>query len=61
MMEKYAVDLKAIPPTDDQLRTIKRLMENGCEKQAGFGFATTFDMPKTSEEAEMLIKELEAE
>lgn len=25
MMEKYAVDLNQIPPTDDQLRTLKKL------------------------------------
>lgn len=59
MMEKYAVDLKAIPPTDDQIRTIRRLDE-GMRKEAGVK-SKPVELPKTSEEAEYLIKQLEAE
>ncbi|MEG0728242.1 MAG: hypothetical protein RR420_01330 [Anaerovoracaceae bacterium] len=42
-MEKYAVDLECIPPTDDQ---ILRLRELG------------YDAPQTSKQAEELIESL---
>ena len=52
MMEKYAVDQSMIPPTDDQLLTIKKL--NGIlQKEAS-------DV-RTADEANNLIKELEKE
>lgn len=44
MFEKYAVDLNEIPPTDDQLRTIKKLGGDLCVK--------------TASEAEEVIREL---
>ena len=52
MMEKYAVDQSMIPPTDDQLITIKKL--NGIlQKEAS--------EVRTADEADKLIKELEKE
>lgn len=52
MMEKYAVDQSMIPPTDDQLITIKKL--NGIlQKEAS--------EVHTADEADKLIKELEKE
>lgn len=60
MIEKYAVDLKAIPPTDDQIRTIKRLTSI-YQKQASVNEYLTVEIPATSEDAEKLIKQLEDE
>ena len=52
MMEKDAVDQSMIPPTDDQLITIKKL--NGIlHKEA--------NEVRTADEADKLIKELEKE
>ena len=52
MMENYAVDQSMIPPTDDQLITIKKL--NGIlQKEAS--------EVRTADEADKLIKELEKE
>lgn len=56
-MEKYAVDLKSIPPTDDQLRCIKKLLQEQ-EKTAGEA-NNVFTMPRTAEEAEEVIRQLE--
>lgn len=52
MIEKYAVDQSMIPPTDDQLLTIKKL---NCilQKEAS--------EVRTADEANKLIKELEEE
>lgn len=52
MMEKYAVDQSMIPPTDDQLLTIKKL-SSVLEKEASEVF--------TADQANKLIKELEEE
>lgn len=50
-MEKYAVDLKSIPPTDEQFIAIKKLCKlNGVENDF---------MVKTASEAEGIIKQLE--
>lgn len=47
MIEKYAIDPELIPPTDDQIRTLRQLGETS--------------MPKTASFAEEKIKELEEE
>lgn len=52
MMEKYAVDQSMIPPTDDQLITIKKLNDI-LQKEAS--------EVRTADEADKLIKELEKE
>lgn len=52
MMEKYAVDSSMIPPTDDQLITIKSL-RGMLHKEAS--------EVSTSEEANNIIKTLEKE
>lgn len=52
MIEKYAVDLSMVPPTDDQLLTIKRL-GSILQKEAM--------EVSTSAEANVIIKELEKE
>lgn len=49
MFEKYAVDPSLIPPTDDQLRTLKEKL------------GTDFAIPKTAQEAEELICEVKEE
>lgn len=49
MMEKYGVDMETLPPTDDQLREIKKL----C-KQA----SCSFIMPKNRDEANDIIEKL---
>ena len=50
MIEKYAVDLTEIPPTDDQIRVLKKLyLEVGED----------FCMPKTASEAEEEIKDMQ--
>lgn len=51
MMEKYAVSLEDIPPTDDQIRTIREL------KKSYDGFIG--GIPKTASEADELIREIE--
>lgn len=52
MIEKYAVDQSMIPPTDDQLTTIKKL-NYILQKEAS--------EVRTADEANKLIKELEEE
>lgn len=52
MIEKYAVDNSMIPPTDDQLITIKKL-NSILQKEAS--------EVRTAHEADKLIKELEKE
>ena len=53
MMEKYAVDSSTIPATDDQLSSIKKLVNVIGADEAG-------DVTvKTASEAETVIKDLE--
>lgn len=52
MIEKYAVDLSMVPPTDDQLLTIKKL-KGILQKEAM--------EVSTAAEANTVIKELEKE
>lgn len=46
MIEKYGISLEEIPPTDDQLRVLKKIMVSKNEE---------FYIPKTAAEAEELI------
>lgn len=49
-MEKYAVDLSLIPPTDEQLRVIKKLAGEEYDQY----------IVKTASQAEEVIQELES-
>jgi hypothetical protein len=49
MMEKYGVDMKNLPPTDDQLRKIKKLSQDANHD---------FCMPKNRDEADDMIEKL---
>jgi hypothetical protein len=52
MIEKYGVAQNELPPSDEQLRQIKKL----C-KEAG----KPYSVPKNAEEADKLIEKLAAE